>query len=237
MASFVYFIRSESGRLKIGTASDVFRRLSALQTSSPEHLEVIGVCDGGRSREREIHSIFRAHRLSGEWFEETPAIREWIEDNAVPYDPLRHTAPVPDDRIRELAAASRMLKSLAHPPLRGETKDQQLRRVAAMFSSIRFSRVRGIWYEDHDIRLRANEFNEIVRVSGSNDRLRPTEKIAHDPQDPVLSAIVALTLKVDRLAQSVDTLRKVITRESGRTWLELLHNSLPETASGKDRPQ
>lgn len=84
----VYFVRATvSGMVKIGwTAdSDPTARLTALQTGSPEPLEVAGTVKGDRATEREFHQRFATARSHGEWFRPTPALMAYVNR----LDPLR----------------------------------------------------------------------------------------------------------------------------------------------------
>ena len=74
----VYFIKScETGRVKIGNAKDVERRLSQLQTGCSEKLIIWGTYEGDLT-EKEIHNMFEDHRIRGEWFEFERPILEFI---------------------------------------------------------------------------------------------------------------------------------------------------------------
>lgn len=75
----VYFIGAESGPIKIGIAVQPGERLKTLQTSHHERLNLLAVCEGGQTLEREYHKRFAAHRLHGEWFERHPDILAEIE--------------------------------------------------------------------------------------------------------------------------------------------------------------
>lgn len=66
--SWVYFIQAGVGDIKIGTATDVKRRLAALQTSHSMPLKVLAATLGGRDVEAAYHAKYAAHRLKGEWF-------------------------------------------------------------------------------------------------------------------------------------------------------------------------
>jgi hypothetical protein len=74
----IYFIRSPIA-VKIGMAKSAQRRLTVLQTSHPEPLELVATCEGGRALETEYHRRFAAHRLRGEWFSPHPDILAEIE--------------------------------------------------------------------------------------------------------------------------------------------------------------
>lgn len=81
MRGHVYFAQAFSGGpIKIGYTEDLKGRLAALNTSSAEPVEFVGVIPGKRSTERGFHDIFADGRLNGEWFsEDTPGLGEMIE--------------------------------------------------------------------------------------------------------------------------------------------------------------
>jgi len=67
----VYFARAAdgSGPIKIGSASDVERRLRELQTGSPVRLHLVGVvARGGAQLELGLHRRFADLRQHGEWY-------------------------------------------------------------------------------------------------------------------------------------------------------------------------
>lgn len=69
---FVYFFQARSGgAVKIGSTSNVRRRLGEVQTGHQEELRILGVCRGGTRFEMELHERFAAYRLHGEWFAPT----------------------------------------------------------------------------------------------------------------------------------------------------------------------
>lgn len=75
--SWVYFIRCGDS-VKIGVAVDVRKRLSSLQTGNPAPLSLMASMPGDEKAERKLHKQFSADRLSGEWFDLSPALREYI---------------------------------------------------------------------------------------------------------------------------------------------------------------
>lgn len=75
----VYFVQSESGHIKIGVAVNPKDRLCALQNASPFRLKLLGCIPGGVTMERSLHSEFKAHRTSGEWFSPAPELLAKIE--------------------------------------------------------------------------------------------------------------------------------------------------------------
>jgi transcriptional regulator with XRE-family HTH domain len=75
----IYFIRDDlSGHIKIGVADDPWRRLSKIQSDCPGSVCLLGVEEGGREREAELHGQFAALRCRGEWFRPGPRLREHV---------------------------------------------------------------------------------------------------------------------------------------------------------------
>lgn len=68
MTGYVYAIRSECGLVKIGWSSDPIRRLSKIQSDTPNKCVLVGAYVGGRDLEAEIHDQLRPWRVRGEWF-------------------------------------------------------------------------------------------------------------------------------------------------------------------------
>lgn len=79
----VYFIRSYlTGMIKIGTTTRLPARLIDFRCALPGRLEVLGVMSGSHALEAEIHARFAAQRFDREWFVETPALIDFIHENA-----------------------------------------------------------------------------------------------------------------------------------------------------------
>ena len=67
----VYFIRAESGPVKIGvTTNGVAERLQALQSDNHELLQVVGQIKSNKPRtlERKLHAELEDNNIRGEWF-------------------------------------------------------------------------------------------------------------------------------------------------------------------------
>lgn len=82
----VYFIRQgKSGPIKIGKSKTPTKRLSALQTGSPEELTLLYSfpAPSDKRLETALHSEFSSYQLNGEWFDLdfytqlTPPKRVW----------------------------------------------------------------------------------------------------------------------------------------------------------------
>lgn len=66
----VYVIgAATSSRVKIGTSTDIYRRLGEIQRMSPDPLEVLWQTLGDRQLESALHDEFANRRVHGEWFD------------------------------------------------------------------------------------------------------------------------------------------------------------------------
>lgn len=70
----IYFLLRTDGMVKIGTTTNVSRRVAELERSHGS-LEVIRVIHGDRRRENQIHVKCKRHNQFGEWFRDCPALR------------------------------------------------------------------------------------------------------------------------------------------------------------------
>lgn len=79
----VYFMHAqEAGLVKIGATSSLNSRLMALQNGGPVPLVLIGLVDGGKSVEREIHNQWAHLRSHGEWFQASADLISYIRTRA-----------------------------------------------------------------------------------------------------------------------------------------------------------
>jgi hypothetical protein len=97
MTGFVYVVHSSNGLFKIGHTNDPTRRLTMLKTSTADTLTLLGIVPATVDDERELHFLFRTHRVAREWFRWTPAMQPLI-------DALR---PMPSKRRRNAASIVR----------------------------------------------------------------------------------------------------------------------------------
>ena len=76
----VYFIQMGGfGPIKIGYASNVDKRLSSLQTGNPEKLRIIKTIPASSKQdESSFHKMFSHLRISGEWFEFSKELKEFL---------------------------------------------------------------------------------------------------------------------------------------------------------------
>lgn len=91
----VYFVEAVGlDMIKIGYALDLAKRFTAMMTSSPAALSLLGTLPGGPREEMELHERLAAHRAHGEWFHKTPEVmavvatatpsigQEWLNQTA-----------------------------------------------------------------------------------------------------------------------------------------------------------
>lgn len=78
----LYFIRAGDA-IKVGIASDLNKRIGAIQTSSPHKINLVHSIDlsyeKARQIEKEIHTFFQKTNLQGEWFRSTQFMLDYIE--------------------------------------------------------------------------------------------------------------------------------------------------------------
>ena len=72
----IYAIEDEQRRIKIGWARNASRRLAILQTGNADELRLVGVIPGTVANERIIHELLVTDRLRGEWYRDSPDLRE-----------------------------------------------------------------------------------------------------------------------------------------------------------------
>ena len=81
---YVYFMRlGEAGPIKIGHSVNIKERLAVIQVNNPYLITLLAVVDGGFSKERELHKLFKDHKIYGEWFYPHTDILNYI--NNLPY--------------------------------------------------------------------------------------------------------------------------------------------------------
>jgi hypothetical protein len=78
----IYFVQSADGLIKIGTTSNLERRLSTMRVDSPSELKLLGTLAGGRKIEAALHSRFAEDRKRGEWFAPSSSLLGFISDHA-----------------------------------------------------------------------------------------------------------------------------------------------------------
>ncbi len=84
----VYFVRSkQTGLIKIGTTRQLGARVRNLELDLGR-LELLGVLEGGNTRERELQEKFLFLRTAGEWFTASKPLLDFIANDTIRCDPL-----------------------------------------------------------------------------------------------------------------------------------------------------
>lgn len=81
----VYFVRAKTlGHIKIGVANNAWLRFLALDSSSPDELELLGVIltTEGLALEARIQAKFYRERIRREWFAASPKLLAYIARHA-----------------------------------------------------------------------------------------------------------------------------------------------------------
>lgn len=73
----VYAVKAliPNGLYKIGSTSNVERRLRHIRNASPVEMELVGTIPGDRTLERRIHASLLSSHVRCEWFLDTPEVR------------------------------------------------------------------------------------------------------------------------------------------------------------------
>lgn len=82
-AGFVYFVQRADAPdtpIKIGYATNPEARLVTLQIASPWPLCILGVVDGDKQDERDMHARFADARMQGEWFKPIAPLLGYIKE-------------------------------------------------------------------------------------------------------------------------------------------------------------
>jgi hypothetical protein len=79
----IYFVRdTATGRVKIGYSADPWSRMVKMQADCPGELVLVGIIDGDRAVEADVHRRFGAHRERGEWFRAEGELAAFLVDLA-----------------------------------------------------------------------------------------------------------------------------------------------------------
>lgn len=78
---FVYFIGSDEA-VKIGYSANPRWRLNTLQVGCPHQLKLLLAIPGTPTDERALQKKFSEARQRGEWFDLTPDIKKFLEEDA-----------------------------------------------------------------------------------------------------------------------------------------------------------
>ena len=112
----VYFIKS-GDFIKIGTTTDIKKRMAVLQVGSPFKLSVLALVEGSFEEESKLHTKFKKQRMKGEWFKINKKILDYISKlskDAMWFHGFVSEPFIPMGRIKEARIKNNMsLKSFA----------------------------------------------------------------------------------------------------------------------------
>ncbi|MDB5697933.1 MAG: nuclease family protein, partial [Alphaproteobacteria bacterium] len=74
----IYFLAG-AGLIKIGVTTNLTSRIRSIRNSSPVPLELLAVIPGNNFTEAGFHQRYASQRRHGEWFDDTPELRQEIE--------------------------------------------------------------------------------------------------------------------------------------------------------------
>lgn len=75
----IYFLEAQGlGIFKIGFTHHLYRRCKVIQATCPVPLKLVRWVRGGLKDERLLFMLFHKERLHGEWFKDSPALRELL---------------------------------------------------------------------------------------------------------------------------------------------------------------
>jgi hypothetical protein len=75
----VYFVRI-GDLVKIGTTVSLPKRLTHFRAHTQDQPQVLLVLPGSYAEEKQLHALFRADRVRGEWFTLSPALTEFMAE-------------------------------------------------------------------------------------------------------------------------------------------------------------
>jgi len=85
----IYFLQGieGGGPIKIGYSHDFKTRIGHNEWNVKRRLRVLGVINGARAEEVQLHRRFHHLRVKREWFKPEPNLLTYIADNARPWTP------------------------------------------------------------------------------------------------------------------------------------------------------
>ena len=82
--TYLYFIRC-GDFIKVGYASDIEAILRQFRRFNPVPVSVLGYVRGGATLEREVHKLFGAFHVRGEWFDVAPELLAFAAEHSAPW--------------------------------------------------------------------------------------------------------------------------------------------------------
>jgi hypothetical protein len=99
MTQALYFLKGSSGYIKIGRSTNFPKRLSEIRRgTTDEYVTVLSVfyadAETIAERERELHRLLESDNFKGEWFHDTPELRQALESCDRAFNPEKYTADI-----------------------------------------------------------------------------------------------------------------------------------------------
>lgn len=153
----IYFIKyGDTGIMKIGFATTMKSRMTALQVSSPEPLTLEALIPGTMAQEQSLHRALRDHCKRGEWFRPTALVR----------------------LIAEMAIIGRSADDLIAYAKNADQPDAVLHRERHKTEYARYLQdetLPDLWRERYRKWLREIDVAEMAELMLADDRQSPTE--------------------------------------------------------------
>ena len=77
----IYFIKSESGHVKIGYTKNVENRIESFSTAHGGMGKLLFTIPGNYELEKELHEKYKKYHYSNEWFHIDGELEEYITSN------------------------------------------------------------------------------------------------------------------------------------------------------------
>jgi hypothetical protein len=163
----IYFIR-HAGLVKIGFSSNLRERIATIITSIPSSdVTFIGHMPGDREVEAHLHSVFEAHRFSGEWFFFAPPLVQFAMLALIPelpaLDPRGVSARLPqvEETLRKTSEQLREWSATRWPLMNHRA------RIAALVDLLpgwKRSRVQSIYNAERKSAVKPHEAEQIAAL-------------------------------------------------------------------------
>jgi len=200
MSEVVYFIRNERTQaVKIGFASDLRSRFSAIKTSASDPVVIAAAIPGGAGTEKRLHDHFKELATQGEWFRDDPSLSSAIEAFAIAYDLADLIDAQLPEHLQESMRGVTWLRNLQK--ITGENDYQTAERCR-----VTQGRVRGIKNGRYKYLSHADTLRILAAYVGALSEAILQARVAGEPTHELQSRIEALRSTGRRLLRQEDKL-------------------------------
>jgi dsDNA-specific endonuclease/ATPase MutS2 len=77
---YLYIFKNEIGKIKIGQAVDVEKRLKAIKMQAGLEIQLINKIKGFADYEKKLHKLFKDKKYIGEWFDLNETEISWLSE-------------------------------------------------------------------------------------------------------------------------------------------------------------